>query len=228
MKTSGIHRSAQSHRPARSRLLAGCAALATGAALAYGLSDASSGRAGAPSQVIQVMTAGSGAYAKTVTQVQTTQAPGITGVNSLAAPPPAPAQMLSPAAEIPVSPTLLRYTNGWTVSDGPVQMSVYAGSEPSDPSTGVLVTITNNLGSQSTKVVKLAGTGAVTITAATSATRTATATTPTPTTRATTRAEQLPASALPEARAEAGTLQFTSASGRTGSLNLQTVTASGG
>lgn len=211
---------------ARRPVLAGCAALAAGAALAYGLTATTTGDAGTSSQMTQVLTAGSGSLAKTVTQVLTVETPGLTGVTALAAPPAAPAQMVPASAEIPVSPSLLSYTNGWTVSDGPVQMSVFAGSDASNPSTGMLVTITNNLGDQSTKVVKLAGTGALTISGALPSTKTAAMAPPSPQTPPEAKAEQVPPSAQSEARAENGTLRFTSASGATGLLHLQTATAS--
>lgn len=211
---------------ARRRLLAGCAALAAGGGLAYGLAITSPGRAGTVSQLTQVVTAGSGAFSKTVTQVVAVEPPGITGVNTLAAPPAAPAQMLAGTAEVPVSPSVLSYTNGWSVSDGPVQMSVFAGSDASDPTTGLLVMVTNNLGDQSTQVVRLAGAGAVTITGSTPGTTTASSPTPPGETPAAVSAEKVAPSARPEARAETGKLQFTSANGTTGSLDLQTATAS--
>jgi hypothetical protein len=210
----------------RRRLLAGCAALAAGGGLAYGLTVTSAGRAGTVSQLTHVVTAGSGAFSKTVTQVVTVEAPGVTGVNSLAAPPAAPAQMLAGTAEVPISPSVLSYTNGWTVSDGPVQMSVFAGSEASNPATGLLVITTNNLGDQSTRVVKLAGVGAVTITGSTPGTTTAASVAPPNQTRAAVNAEKVAPAARPQSFAETGKLKFTSASGTSGSLNLQTATAS--
>lgn len=202
-------------------LLSAAAALAAGSGLAYGLATSAIGEAGTPSQLTQTISSGTGAFSKTVTRVVTISQPGIAGVNSLQAPPAEPAASIPPNTQVPVAPTILNYTNGWSVSDGPVEVSVYAGSDATSPSTGMLVVMTDDLGRQRVKMLRLAGAGALTITGATSGSDAATTDTG-PNGQTVT----VPSEAAPEAKAETGSLQFSRTDGGSGSLDLKTLATS--
>jgi hypothetical protein len=79
-----------------------------------------------------------------------------------------PAHMLPPDAPVPISPSRLRATNGWLVSNGVTLVAVYAGASGGDPSVGTFAIVRQNLalGFQTVSFVDLPGTGAVRITGA--------------------------------------------------------------
>jgi hypothetical protein len=107
------------------------------------------------------------------------------------------------AAPIPVSPALVRVTSSYLVSNGRTLVAVYAGTAGDDARDGRFVIIRQNLsaGTQSQRVVSIAGAGALTIDGA-------------------------PTGAAVETSAQTATLHFRSASGRTGVLSLATTRAS--
>jgi hypothetical protein len=102
------------------------------------------------------------------------------------------------SAPVPVSPALVRVRNGWLVSDGRTLVAVYAGAAGDDGRDGRLVIVRQNLvaGTQSQRVLSLAGTGALTIVRA-------------------------PLGAAVERSAQSGNLGFRSTNGRTGTLDLR-------
>jgi hypothetical protein len=69
---------------------------------------------------------------------------------------------------VPVSPQLLRATNGWVAARGPTLVAVYAGAAGDDPEVGrfVIVRQDRDEGRQDQQVVDLAGSGPVRIAAA--------------------------------------------------------------
>lgn len=79
-----------------------------------------------------------------------------------------PAHFLPPDAPIPLSPTLIRVTNGWLVSDGRTLVAVYAGEAGNDSTAGRFVIIRQNLviGFQTRDIIDIGRTGAVRITEA--------------------------------------------------------------
>ena len=50
-----------------------------------------------------------------------------------------PARYIPKSVPIPVSRALLRYSNGWMVSDGRTHIAVYAGAEGGDKDVGLFV-----------------------------------------------------------------------------------------
>ena len=76
-----------------------------------------------------------------------------------------PAEVLGPDVPVPISPEILRTTNGWLVSDGVTLVAVYAGAAGDDPSQGRLVIVRQNLveGVQTLDVVNAGKTGALAI-----------------------------------------------------------------
>jgi len=76
-----------------------------------------------------------------------------------------PAKLLGADVPVPISPTILRTTNGWLVSDGATLVAVYAGAAGDDPTQGRLVIVRQNLraGIQTQDVVNTGNTGALTI-----------------------------------------------------------------
>jgi hypothetical protein len=108
-----------------------------------------------------------------------------------------PAHILPPDTPIPLSPALIRVTNGWLVSDGRTLVAVYAGEAGNDPTVGRFVIIRQNLviGFQTRNIVDVGRIGAVRITEA-------------------------PSGAGVETSAQRGDLRFSSASGAQGILRL--------
>ena len=108
------------------------------------------------------------------------------------------ALMAGGSAPVPVSPGLVRVENGWLVSDGRTLVAVYAGAAGDDARNGRFVIVRQNLvgGTQSQRVLSLAGTGALTIVRA-------------------------PLGAGVEHSAQSGSLGFRSANGHTGTLDLR-------
>jgi hypothetical protein len=82
-----------------------------------------------------------------------------------AQPQPIPGRMLGPDVPVPVSPSVLQARNGWLVSDGRTLVAVYAGAAGSDPSSGRVVIVRQDLvaGRQTIRVVDTGSTGALTI-----------------------------------------------------------------
>lgn len=70
------------------------------------------------------------------------------------------------ATSPPVSPSLVRVSNGWMVSNGRTLVAVYAGTAGDDPLSGRFVIIRQDLGkgTQTEHVVNIPGAGTVTIT----------------------------------------------------------------
>jgi hypothetical protein len=102
------------------------------------------------------------------------------------------------SAPVPVSPAIVRVRNGWLVSDGRTLVAVYAGAAGDDGRNGRFVVVRQNLlaGTQSQRVLSLAGTGALEIVRA-------------------------PLGAGVERSAQRGSLGFRSANGRIGTLDLR-------
>jgi hypothetical protein len=139
-----------------------------------------------------------------IAQVEHAQ-PGTAPESTVPAPVPAATIAAIPAAlvpggsaPVPVSPALVRVRNGWLVSDGRTLVAVYAGAAGDDGRNGRIVIVRQNLvaGTQSQRVLNLAGTGALTIVRA-------------------------PVGAAVERSAQWASLGFRSANGRTGILDLR-------
>ncbi|HJQ73424.1 MAG TPA: hypothetical protein VJ814_00960 [Gaiellaceae bacterium] len=81
---------------------------------------------------------------------------------------PLPARLLGPGVPVPISPSLLRATNGWLASDGRTLVAVYAGAGGDDPAVGRVVIVRQDLvaGTQTVQTVDTGPTGALTIVAA--------------------------------------------------------------
>lgn len=111
----------------------------------------------------------------------------------------------------PIGGSVLTEINGWLAADGSNLIAVYAGSDPSDPSTGRLVIVRQSFpaGTQSMQITNLAGSGALTIKANGLSTPSASS-----------APGAVPAAALN------GSLAYSGASGASGQLNLTTGTAS--
>jgi hypothetical protein len=79
-----------------------------------------------------------------------------------------PARILGPDVPVPVSPELLRASNGWLVSDGKTLVAVYAGTAGDDSTVGRVVVVRQNLvaGRQTVEHVDVGRTGALAIVAA--------------------------------------------------------------
>jgi len=105
--------------------------------------------------------------------------------------------MLGADVPVPISPVLLRTTNGWVTSDGQTLTAVYAGAAGNDSSTGRFVVVRQdlNVGEHTVDSVDVGSTGAITITSA-------------------------PLGSSVETSAQIGQLQFSSARGWTGSIDL--------
>jgi hypothetical protein len=56
-----------------------------------------------------------------------------------------PARFVKGVSEFPISPVVLRFTNGWFVSNGRTLVGVYAGAASDDPSEGRLVVLRQNV-----------------------------------------------------------------------------------
>jgi hypothetical protein len=110
-----------------------------------------------------------------------------------------PAEVLGPDVPVPISPEILRTTNGWLVSDGATLVAVYAGAAGDDPTEGRLVIVRQNLvaGVQTLDVVNAGKTGALAIADA-------------------------PRGAAVETSAQRGGIPFRGAHGATGTLHLAT------
>jgi hypothetical protein len=110
---------------------------------------------------------------------------------------PIPARMLGPGIPPPISPALLRTTNGWVTSDGRNLTAVYAGAAGTDSSVGRFVVIRQDLdtGDQTQDAVDVGKTGAVTISSA-------------------------PLGSTVETSAQTGRLRFTSTQDWTGTIDL--------
>ena len=69
---------------------------------------------------------------------------------------------------MPISPSRLRVTNDWLVSNGVTLVAVYAGEAGNDPTVGSFGIVRQNLvfGYQTTTFVDVPGGGAVTLTSA--------------------------------------------------------------
>jgi hypothetical protein len=108
-----------------------------------------------------------------------------------------PAHILPPDTPIPLSPALIRVTNGWLVSDGRTLVAVYAGEAGNDPIVGRFAIIRQNLviGFQTRNIIDVGKIGAVRITEA-------------------------PSGAEVETSAQRADLRFSSASGAQGILSL--------
>jgi hypothetical protein len=125
---------------------------------------------------------------------------GIALAGSSDAPPPAdpiPARMLGSDVPVPISPAILRTTNGWVTSNGRTLVAVYAGAAGDGSGTGRLVIVRQNLdsGSQTVDSVDLGNTGAVSIVNA-------------------------PLGSAVETSAQKGKLRFSGSQGSTGSIDL--------
>ena len=112
-----------------------------------------------------------------------------------------PAKLLGPDVPVPISPTILRTTNGWLVSNGTTLVAVYAGAAGNDPAQGRFVIVRQNLvaGTQTQDVVDTGNTGALTIVGP-------------------------PLGSLVETSAQRGPIPFRGARGAAGVLNLATDT----
>jgi len=112
-----------------------------------------------------------------------------------------PAGILPPETPIPISPSILRTTNGWLVSNGLTLIAVYAGEAGDDPSVGSFGIIRQNLvfAYQARDILTVQGTGALQITVA-------------------------PAGAAVETSAQHGEISFASTRGQHGVLDLATDT----
>jgi hypothetical protein len=79
-----------------------------------------------------------------------------------------PARLLGPDSPVPVAPSLLRVRNGWLVSDGRTLVAVYAGAAGSNPGTGRVVIVRQDLvaGKQTVETLDAGATGALTIVSA--------------------------------------------------------------
>jgi hypothetical protein len=79
-----------------------------------------------------------------------------------------PAKLLGPEVPVPISPTILRTTNGWLVSDGVSLVAVYAGAAGNDPSQGRVVIVKQDLvaGVQTQTIVDAGQTGTLGIVSA--------------------------------------------------------------
>ena len=114
---------------------------------------------------------------------------------------PIPATLLN-GAFVPISPSLIRVSNSWMVSNGRTLVAVYAGTAGEQAASGRFVILRQDLekGTQTEKVVTLPATGEVTITHA-------------------------PVGAAVESSAQRGRLGYRGASGAVGDLDLATDTA---
>src|SRR5262245_55292682 len=76
-----------------------------------------------------------------------------------------PARLLGSDVPTPVSPSLLRESNGWLVSDGKRLVAVYAGTASSSPAVGRIVIVRQDLvaGKQTVETLDAGPTGALTI-----------------------------------------------------------------
>lgn len=101
------------------------------------------------------------------------------------------------AAPIPVSPSLVRVTNDWMVSNGHTLVAVYAGQAGDNPADGRFVIIRQNLdkGVETEDIVNVPGAGAISI-------------------------DSAPEGADVETTAQTASLHFTGANGRAGLLEL--------
>jgi hypothetical protein len=112
-----------------------------------------------------------------------------------------PARFVKGVSEVPISPVVLRFTNGWLVSNGRILVGVYAGAAGDDPSEGRLVVLRQNvqMGSQKISILNVPGAGALTII-------------------------KVPAGIKAETGAERGRLSFKSIHGVQGALYLRSDT----
>lgn len=110
-----------------------------------------------------------------------------------------PAHFLSANTPVPISPSRLRVTNGWLVSNGVTLAAVYAGAEGNDSFVGAFGIVRQNLvfGYQTEKIVTVGRTGPVMIT-------------------------QAPRGAAVETSAQHADLSFSSSTGTGGVLRLAT------
>jgi hypothetical protein len=110
---------------------------------------------------------------------------------------PIPAKILGSDVPVPISPALLRTTNGWVTSDGHDLTAVYAGAAGDDSTVGRFVVVRQDLdaGDQTVDSVDVGKTGAITISAA-------------------------PQGSAVETSAQVGQITFSSENGSTGSLDL--------
>jgi hypothetical protein len=108
-----------------------------------------------------------------------------------------PARILPADTPLPLSPSLIRVTNAWLVSDGRTLVAVYAGEAGDDPSVGLFAVVRQDLdfGLQVAHTVTVGPTGAVSVT-------------------------QAPAGAAVETSAQREDIGFTSTSGAHGVLHL--------
>jgi hypothetical protein len=181
----------------RVALIAGGLALAgAGGVVALAVAGASGGR--------YVQALRSSVPAAKVAPVEHAQ-PGTAPESTVPAPVPATTIAPIPAAlvpggsaPVPVSPALVRVRNSWLVSDGRTLVAVYAGAAGDDARNGRFVIVRQNLvaGTQSQRVLSLAGSGALTIVRA-------------------------PLGTAVERSAQWGSLGFRVADGRTGTLDLR-------
>jgi len=81
---------------------------------------------------------------------------------------PVQARLINNKSEIPVSPGMLTFTNGWFVNNGKTLVAIYAGAAGNNPSDGRLVILRQNelLGTQTLRIVNVPGAGALTIVSA--------------------------------------------------------------
>lgn len=112
-----------------------------------------------------------------------------------------PAGMLPPDAQPPFSPSVIRTTNGWLVSNGRTLVAVYGGEAGNDPSVGVFGILRQDLefGTETRQIVTVGNVGAVRIT-------------------------QAPFGAGVETSAQHAEIEFSSTAGPTGVLHLATDT----
>ena len=110
---------------------------------------------------------------------------------------PARARLINNKSEIPVSPGMLTFTNGWFVNNGKTLVAIYAGAAGNNPSDGRLVILRQNelLGTQTLRIVNVSGAGALTIVSA-------------------------PLGASVETTAQKAAISFRASTGARGTLNL--------
>jgi hypothetical protein len=109
--------------------------------------------------------------------------------------------MLPPDSQPPFSPSIIRTTNGWLVSNGRTLVAVYGGEAGNDPSVGMFGILRQDLefGWQTRQIITVGNVGAVRIT-------------------------QAPSGAAVETSAQHADIEFSSTAGTRGVLHLATDT----
>jgi hypothetical protein len=131
--------------------------LAAGASGGFALADAVGGSISVPAQKAAAL--------ERLMSVATTDSRTEPAPVPQSAPHPLPGQMLDADAPVPISPSVLRPSNGWLVSDGRKLVAVYAGSAGDDASLGRVVIVRQDLaaGEQRVRVLDAGRSGALVI-----------------------------------------------------------------